>query len=484
MPETNAVTWATKAASLILPVTKGRVFAFGDTCVGALYYQGAYEGMHEVSLAALRADFDALRLTMSTVGRVQGWKVEGETDASLPFLRFSDYGHRDYVPLCVYPLDKVPRQSILRFKVLKEAGKSNTAAAYARLRRYEGIDTGFVANLFARSAQGVMGERTIQQRTIPMDSVFPLRTLVFEGLEVPAPAKLDSWVAEPTAGRTRITELIQEDGLDSLEEVKRVCAELNIPFFLVGGTMLGAIRHHGYIPWDDDIDIGMLRADYDRFVKEAPAVLNRKYFVQLPATDPHIHFVYARLRHKGVDYITRYNEDKQFDRGFWIDIFPFDVTPKNRSLAGVHNKLARLFARASMGLKRRKEYAAIDLADPTPVAPEDQRYLKVYGAVSRLFPVRLCDFGYRFVCKLPSVFLRRNRRYASFIPSYTTIEPGEVKPIEWVDFEGHQMPLLAGARNFLERQYGDYLALPPVHQRQTDHGLLRVELPSGEVVEP
>ena len=78
---------------------------------------------------------------------------------------------------------------------------------------------------------------------------------------------------------------LQQTQLEIALEIKRVCQENEIPFFLEGGTFLGAVRHKGFIPWDDDMDIAMLRADYDRFCRIAPEKLGEKYCFQNWHTD-------------------------------------------------------------------------------------------------------------------------------------------------------------------------------------------------------
>lgn len=71
---------------------------------------------------------------------------------------------------------------------------------------------------------------------------------------------------------------VQLAQLDMAKEVKRICNKYNINYFMDSGTLLGAVRHKGFIPWDDDLDFGMLREDYEKFLKVAPTELNSKYF--------------------------------------------------------------------------------------------------------------------------------------------------------------------------------------------------------------
>lgn len=114
--------------------------------------------------------------------------------------------------------------------------------------------------------------------------------------------------------------------LEIAKEVKRVCDENDIKYYLDSGTLLGAVRHSGFIPWDDDFDIGMMREEYDRFCKIAPFALNSNYYLQTWENDEKYAVPFAKVRKKN----TIYRENKanpNLNNGFYVDIFPYDNAP-------------------------------------------------------------------------------------------------------------------------------------------------------------
>lgn len=114
--------------------------------------------------------------------------------------------------------------------------------------------------------------------------------------------------------------------LQLLEKFIDVCNKHGLSYQLVGGSLLGAIRHKGFIPWDDDIDVGMLRPDYDRFVQLAKNELEAPFFLQTPLTDPGRNIDYVQIRNSATTAIDlRYVDDHNtFNQGIFIDIFSID----------------------------------------------------------------------------------------------------------------------------------------------------------------
>ena len=128
-------------------------------------------------------------------------------------------------------------------------------------------------------------------------------------------------------------------------EVKRVCNKYNIKYFLIAGTLLGAIRHKGFIPWDDDMDIGMLREDYEKFLKAWEKETSSKYFLQTWQTETQYALPFAKLRLNGTQYIEQNIAHLNLHSGIFIDIFPFDNTPDNELLKVIHNIKTSLLKR-------------------------------------------------------------------------------------------------------------------------------------------
>lgn len=121
-----------------------------------------------------------------------------------------------------------------------------------------------------------------------------------------------------------------------LAEIDRVCTVLNIPYFIQGGSGIGAFFEQAILPWDDDIDVGMTRKNYERFLREAPSVLAPEYFLQWIGSDPHTPYYFSKLMRRGTAFIDRFNKDLNIEKGIYVDIFPYDKVPDTPWLQKAH----------------------------------------------------------------------------------------------------------------------------------------------------
>ena len=120
--------------------------------------------------------------------------------------------------------------------------------------------------------------------------------------------------------------------MDVMREVIRVCEVAGIPYFIQGGTAIGAHFFDDIVPWDDDIDLGMTRENYERFLREAPALLAKDYHLQEFTTEPDTPFYFAKVRKCGTRFVESEWVGLPIEDGIYIDIFPYDRIPDNRSL--------------------------------------------------------------------------------------------------------------------------------------------------------
>ena len=133
---------------------------------------------------------------------------------------------------------------------------------------------------------------------------------------------------------------LQQVELDILKEFIRVCNELNVKYFLDSGTLLGCIRHGGFIPWDDDIDVSMPREDYEIFLKEGQKLLKNKYFLQTYKTDPEYTMGFAKIRNSETTFIESSVKNLKINHGVYIDIFPLDGYNDKNKIRNFLNKKA------------------------------------------------------------------------------------------------------------------------------------------------
>lgn len=130
--------------------------------------------------------------------------------------------------------------------------------------------------------------------------------------------------------------------LDLLAEFDRVCKKYNIKYCADGGTLLGAVRHKGFIPWDNDIDLAMLRSEYEKLCAIAPKEFKEPYFFQTNETDPGTARGHAQLRNSQTTgmLVSEMKMGCKFNQGIFMDIFPFDAVPEDREeLEQFYNEL-------------------------------------------------------------------------------------------------------------------------------------------------
>ena len=121
--------------------------------------------------------------------------------------------------------------------------------------------------------------------------------------------------------------------LDMARHLLDVCQRHGLKVWADGGTLLGAARHHGYIPWDDDIDVLMFREDYDRLIALADTEFKDPYFLQCAYTEKHYFRAHAQIRYKGTTAILKEDVSQLFDQSIFLDIFVYDAVPDDEDEA-------------------------------------------------------------------------------------------------------------------------------------------------------
>ena len=248
--------------------------------------------------------------------------------------------------------------------------------------------------------------------------------------------------------------------LDILKFVDKFCKEKGIRYFLSGGTLLGAIRHKGFIPWDDDIDIMMLRVDYERFVEEFSDTSNCRYSVHTFKKDNNFYYTFAQISDDNTFLIEEVNYPYT-KSGVNIDLFPIDYLPENeveiKRLFAYVNKWRTLWTLKNVRISRSRNFG---------------KNLILFISRILLFFIPNKIFIQRILNKVEFLKNIRTSKSGVVVAGYgikEVLDSLSFDDVFMVDFEGFKFPAPKGYDAYLKSLYGDYMQLPPKEKRITHH---------------
>lgn len=244
--------------------------------------------------------------------------------------------------------------------------------------------------------------------------------------------------------------LLHDELLTILKEILRICKCLDIRCFVTGGTAIGAHYFHGFVKWDDDIDLGMYRDDYEKFIREAPAIVSKGFFVQCPATEPNTPFYFTKVRKDGTLFVQQKYKDVRMHHGIYVDIFPFDKIPDNPFIARIHTRMVQFFQGSF--LRRQQRQAIL----------EGQTFLPSYISdclASVRFTV-LNIIPQKFFCwrlkKASSFFNSKDCQYVDVIVSSVDRMPSDsIFHLMPIKFEGFDVYAPGNIEVYLKNHYPD-----------------------------
>lgn len=244
--------------------------------------------------------------------------------------------------------------------------------------------------------------------------------------------------------------------LEMLLEVDRICKENDIKYTIIGGTLLGAVRHGGFIPWDDDADIAMLRPEYEKFCSIIDEKLdNTKFYFQNMERTEGYRWGYGKLRRKGTLFLRENQECMKYEQGIFLDIFPIDGTPDNIVLRKIHK--FRCFC------VRKILWSEVGKRTGTKKLEKI-----IYNILSKI-PERVVKNMYK------SLILKNSPNNTKIVRTLTFPAPKKLDGYyrKWfaqtapINFEGHIFDGVKDYKGWLEYEFGNYMQLPPENKRKT-----------------
>ena len=249
-------------------------------------------------------------------------------------------------------------------------------------------------------------------------------------------------------------------------DIHTYCVDHKIDYFLYGGTALGAVRHGGFIPWDDDIDIAMTRDQYAKFYLEWKKDPLDGYYFENPYDDPTCQTCHGKIKKNNTVFIQKGEEDGKGHPGIWIDIFPIDKVSENprqrRNTISLAKQLI-LLTRANVA-KNSDTFSKKIVRSLIRVIPYRFRLNRI-KRIKASFEKNYRELNSNFVWESLSMFGMLDKQFPmDSIGEYTTIP-----------FNGKEFMINRNHDDLLRSLYGDYMKLPPEEERVCKHQPLKLE---------
>jgi lipopolysaccharide cholinephosphotransferase len=266
----------------------------------------------------------------------------------------------------------------------------------------------------------------------------------------------------------KMLQRLKDEELKVLIDFDKVCKQIGVNYTLSSGTLLGAVRNGGFIPWDDDIDVAMLRDDYNKFLEKGQSFLPDHLFIQTFETDKAYPYNFAKIRDTSTVLKEYATKTLNMTNGIFIDVFPIDIVSSNKLIRWFDNNIIA-------GIYVLKFSSTIEWA-------KNSRS-RIRGLIRRaLFPLARLIGTYRLNTLESYIRVKNNKKdngltYGDqyIIPpnrlNDTMLMPIDCfKNIEDIEFEGIKFKAMKNMDTYLTAIYGNYYELPPEDQRVPLHG--------------
>ncbi len=244
--------------------------------------------------------------------------------------------------------------------------------------------------------------------------------------------------------------------LEMLEEVDRICKKCDIHYNIIAGTLLGAVRHGGYIPWDDDADVALLRPEYEKFRKACETELDAtRFYFQDHRNTPGYRWGYGKIRRKNTLFLRKHQEHMPYEQGIFIDVFPLDGVPEFYPLRCLHN--FHCFCVRKLLWSKVGKFA------------DKKAFMRWWYGLLDKIPEKIIFKHYE------NMIIRANRKEHEMVRILMFPTPNRAWGYyrHWYEesadtlFEGRTFAGIKDYEGYLSFKFGNYMSLPPENQRKT-----------------